>query len=59
MNIFARFAQDESGATAIEYGLIAALISVVIIGAVSLLGSNLNTTFGKINTCLTKTTGTC
>jgi pilus assembly protein Flp/PilA len=57
MNIFARFAQDESGATAIEYGLIAALISVVIIGAVSLLGTNLNTTFGKINTCLT--TGTC
>ena len=59
MNIFARFAQDESGATAIEYGLIAALISVVIIGAVSLLGTNLNTTFTKINTCLTKTTGNC
>ena len=59
MNIFARFAQDESGATAIEYGLIAALISVVIIGAVSLLGTNLNNTFKSINTCLTKTTGTC
>jgi pilus assembly protein Flp/PilA len=52
MNIFARFAQDESGATAIEYGLIAALISVVIIGAVSLLGGNLNDVFGKINDCL-------
>ena len=52
MNIFARFAQDESGATAIEYGLIAALISVVIIGAVSLLGGSLNTVFTNINTCL-------
>ena len=36
---------DESGATAIEYGLLAALISVVIIGAVKLAGSNLSTTF--------------
>lgn len=53
MNIFARFAQDESGATAIEYGLIAALISVVIIGAVSLLGGNLETVFNDINDCLT------
>jgi pilus assembly protein Flp/PilA len=35
-----RFAKDESGATAIEYGLIAALIAVVIIGAVTALGSN-------------------
>ena len=52
MNIFARFAQDESGATAIEYGLIAALISVVIIGAVSILGGNLNTVFEDINECL-------
>lgn len=58
MNIFARFAQDESGATAIEYGLIAALISVVIIGAVSLLGTNLNNTFKSINTCLTRTANT-
>ncbi|MBO9590647.1 Flp family type IVb pilin [Devosia sp.] len=53
MNIFARFAQDESGATAIEYGLIAALISVVIIGAVAALGGNLQTVFGNINDCLT------
>ena len=52
MNIFARFAQDESGATAIEYGLIAALISVVIIGAVSLLGGTLNDVFTGINDCL-------
>jgi pilus assembly protein Flp/PilA len=45
--IFA-FLRDESGATAIEYGLIAAGISVVIITAVQLAGSNLNTTFNSI-----------
>jgi pilus assembly protein Flp/PilA len=38
-----RFLKNESGATAIEYGLIAALISVVIIGALQALGGNLNT----------------
>lgn len=53
MNIFARFAQDESGATAIEYGLIAALISVVIIGAVTLLGGTLTDVFNRIDTDLT------
>jgi pilus assembly protein Flp/PilA len=53
MNIFARFAQDESGATAIEYGLIAALISVVIIGAVTTLGGTLDGVFKEINTKLT------
>ncbi|MCR6637318.1 Flp family type IVb pilin [Devosia sp.] len=52
MNIFARFAQDESGATAIEYGLIAALISVVIIGAVAALGGSLTSVFNDISTCL-------
>ena len=40
--------RDESGATAIEYGLIAALISVVIIGAATLVGSNLSGTFATI-----------
>lgn len=49
MNIFARFAQDESGATAIEYGLIAALISVGIIAAVSTLGNGLRDTFTELN----------
>ena len=49
MNIFARFAQDESGATAIEYGLIAALISVVIIGAVTTLGGTLSDVFESID----------
>ena len=55
MNIFARFAQDESGATAIEYGLIAALISVVIIGAVSALGTTLTGVFEDIEAGLTGT----
>lgn len=45
---FERFARDESGATAIEYGLIAALIAVVIITSVSALGTNLSTTFHHI-----------
>jgi pilus assembly protein Flp/PilA len=44
--------RDESGATAIEYGLIAALISVVIIGAVTLVGSNLSGVFASIATAL-------
>lgn len=48
MNIFARFAKDESGATAIEYGLIAALISVGIILAASALGTNLGDLFNDI-----------
>lgn len=54
MKLFARFAQDESGATAIEYGLIAALISVAIIGAVGILGGTLQNVFTGINTELTK-----
>ncbi|HYE45683.1 MAG TPA: Flp family type IVb pilin [Caulobacter sp.] len=47
-----RFVKDESGATAIEYGLIVALIAVVIITAVTTLGTKLNTAFGTINTKL-------
>ena len=47
-NLFARFVRDESGATAIEYGLIAALIAVVIIGAVTAVGTSLNTTFTSV-----------
>ena len=50
--IFARFLADESGATAIEYGLIAAGISIAIIAVVNGLGSNLNTKFNSINTSL-------
>jgi pilus assembly protein Flp/PilA len=52
-NLFARFVKDESGATAIEYGLIAAGISVAIITVVKNVGTNLNTTFGKVETALT------
>lgn len=44
-----RFKNDESGATAIEYGLIAALIAVVLIGALTLLGDNLSTMFGTVS----------
>lgn len=46
------FLKNESGATAIEYGLIAAGISVVIIAAVQLVGTNLNTTFNSVATAL-------
>ncbi|MBU1306328.1 MAG: Flp family type IVb pilin [Alphaproteobacteria bacterium] len=49
MNLFTRFAQDESGATAIEYGLIAALISVGIIVAASALGTSLSNLFTGIS----------
>jgi pilus assembly protein Flp/PilA len=48
----ARFIQDDSGATAIEYGLIAALISVVIVGALTTIGGNLNTKFTSVGTSL-------
>ena len=51
--VFARFANDESGATAIEYGLIAGLIAVAIIGAVQTLGGTLTGIFTQINTTLT------
>ncbi len=49
-NFIKNFANDESGATAIEYGLIAALIAVAIIGAVGLLGGKLKTTFESVTT---------
>ena len=47
--LFARFAKDESGATAIEYGLIASLISVAIIGAITTIGTSLTGTFTKVS----------
>jgi pilus assembly protein Flp/PilA len=50
--LVARFAKDESGATAIEYGLIAAGISVAIIVAVNSLGTTLNNTFTSVNSQL-------
>ena len=50
--ILLSFFSDESGATAIEYGLIAAGIALAIIAAVNGLGTNLNTQFTSINTSL-------
>ena len=47
--LVSRFANDESGATAIEYGLIAALISVVIIGAVTTVGTSLTAKFTAVS----------
>ena len=52
MNLISRFVRDESGATAIEYGLIAALIAVVIITGVTAVGTNLSTTFNTLSTKL-------
>jgi pilus assembly protein Flp/PilA len=51
-NLVLRFVKDESGATAIEYGLIAAGISVVIITAVNLVGTDLNVVFNSVATAL-------
>lgn len=51
-NLFMRFMKDDSGATAIEYGLIAAGISVAIIAVVNGLGTKLNVSFGKIDSQL-------
>ena len=51
-NVLTRFLNDESGVTAIEYGLIAALISIVIIGAAGLVGTQLAGVFTRISTQL-------
>jgi pilus assembly protein Flp/PilA len=55
-NLFARFAKDESGATAIEYGLIAALIAVAIITAATQLGTDIAALFTGISGKLTANT---
>ena len=47
-NLFVRFVKDDSGATAIEYGLIAAGIAVAIIAVVQTVGTNLNATFNNV-----------
>ncbi len=52
MNKLTTFMNDESGATAIEYGLIAALVSVAIIGALTTLGTKLTTTFTSVSSKL-------
>ena len=52
MTIIAQFAKDESGATAIEYGLIAALIAVAAIGAMTNIGTKLSSTFQNVSSSL-------
>jgi pilus assembly protein Flp/PilA len=52
--IFSRFVKCESGATAIEYGLIAAIVGVGIVTALTSLKTDLNATFGKVSTELKK-----
>ncbi len=52
MNSIIRFIGEEEGVTMVEYGLIAALIAVVCVAAISAIGTNLNTVFTKIKTCL-------
>ncbi len=51
-NLFTRFVNDEEGATAIEYGLIAALIAVAIIGAITAVGTSLSSTFSEVASSL-------
>lgn len=53
-NLVSRFAKDESGATAIEYGLIAALISVVCITIWTQIGTRLNSRFSDVSGGLTR-----
>lgn len=53
MTFFNKLARDEQGATAIEYGLIAALIAVAAITAMGTLGNNLKTTFGTVSSSMT------
>jgi pilus assembly protein Flp/PilA len=52
--LIARLRKDEAGATAIEYGLIAALIAVVLIGTLTTLGSNMNTAFSNVATAIAR-----
>ena len=52
LNMISRFFKDESGVTAIEYGLIAGLIAVVIIGAVTTIGTSLTTKFTAVSKAL-------
>jgi len=52
-----RFVKNDSGATAIEYGLIVGLVAVVIVGAFTLFGTNLETMMGTINEAMNPTEG--
>ena len=57
MTTLKRYATCESGATAIEYGLIAALICVVIIAGISAVGANVSTMYNKISTAVANANG--
>jgi len=57
MTLFNRFIKDESGATAIEYGLIASLIAVAIIGAITAVGGKLTDVFNAVKDNLSTSTG--
>lgn len=52
MSLFKRFTRNESGATAVEYGLIIALIAVVSVGTIKTIGTNINTKLNVINSNL-------
>ena len=54
---FSRLMRDEGGATAVEYGLIAALIIVICIAAITTLGTQLNATFGTVASALSNANG--
>ena len=51
-NLISRFVKEDSGATAIEYALIAALVSVAAVGALTVMGQTLNTMFGAASSAL-------
>jgi pilus assembly protein Flp/PilA len=53
MTYVTSFLRQDEGVTALEYGMIAALIAAVIVGTVKILGGKVNTAFGTINTALT------
>ena len=57
INILKKIRKDESGATAIEYGLIAALVSVAAIGALTAMGNSLNQMFTTVSTALSAAVG--
>jgi pilus assembly protein Flp/PilA len=57
-SLFSRFAKNESGATAIEYGLIAALVAVAIITALQLMGNNMENIFNTVGNTLGSATPT-
>jgi pilus assembly protein Flp/PilA len=56
-NVFKAFYHDDSGATAIEYGLIAALVSVAAIGALTTMGNTLNTLFSSVSNAMNTASG--